>query len=104
MSESAFHQIIFPESEYSPIIIFIIICFFSILTLIICKSALTNVPSILTMTGQLSLMFSLTFILLIVGTISVNAEWLFMFIFTLVVLMTVYASISPSIFFYPPLS
>lgn len=98
------HQIIIPESEFSPLIVFIIICFFSILALIIFKSAKTNLPSVWTAGTQCAMMIASAIVLLAIGTVSVNAEWTVMIVFTLIVLMCIFGAIDPNIFFYPELS
>ena len=43
-------------------------------------------------------------ILLIIGTFSVNIKWICLVILTLFVLLTIYAIIDPTVFFYSELS
>lgn len=92
------------KSMYSPLIVFILICFFSLVGVIIYKSSTTKIPSICTIGVESGLMVVACSVLLVVGAFSVKMEWICLVILTLFILLTIYAIIDPNVFFYPALS
>jgi hypothetical protein len=92
------------ESKYSPLIVFILICFFSLTGTVIYKSLTTKIPSVCTFGVESGLMILGCSILLVVGAFSVKIEWFCLVILTLCVLLSIYAIIDPDVFFYPALS
>jgi hypothetical protein len=92
------------RSAYSPLSIYIIICFLCVMTIIIYRSSVYSIPSILTMTSFLFIMLVSCAILSILANISIAAEWACLIIVTFVLLLTTYAILVPTVFFYPKLS
>ena len=92
------------EGRYSPLIVFILICFFSLTGTIIYKSLTTKIPSVCTVGVESGLMILGCSVLLVVGAFSVKIEWFCLVILTLFVLLSIYAIIDPDVFFYPALS
>lgn len=91
-------------SMYSPLIIFVLICFFCLVGIIIYKSSTTKIPSLCTLGVEVGLMIVGCSILLVVGSLSVEIEWICLVGLTLLVLLSTYAIVDPDVFFYPALS
>jgi hypothetical protein len=84
---------------HTPMIIFIIMCFFCVISMIIYKSSFSNIPSMCTIGGQSFMMFSSSIILLFIGAISIYVEWCVMTLFVLFVTLCIFGITSPEIFF-----
>jgi len=91
-------------SIYSPASIYLIICFFCVLTIIIFRSSLYSIPSIVTMTALSMIMLTSCAALFVLANVSIAAEWACLIISTLFLLLTTYAILVPTVFFYPTLS
>jgi predicted small integral membrane protein len=89
------------QDWFSPLAIFIIICFFLVVGMIIYKNTTENLPSLSTMSSQCLLIIIACLILLFVGSISVTAEWISMFVFVLIISICMFGIIDPNILFYP---
>ena len=76
---------------YSPLIIFIIICFFSLISIILYKSSTSRIPSIFTISSLSLLMLFYCAILIVIGTINPYIEWFCLIILTALVLITTYS-------------
>lgn len=76
---------------YSPLIIFIIICFLSLISIILYKSATSRIPSIFTISSLSLLMLFYCAILIVIGTFNSYIEWFCLIILTALVLITTYS-------------
>lgn len=97
------------SSSYSnpstPLLIYIIICFFGVLmSVIFYKGEIAVFPSVFTMSTQFSFVLISCLILIVVGTISVRIEWLCMVICALLFFFNVLCIINPDILLYGKLS
>jgi hypothetical protein len=92
------------ESIYAPVTIYIIICFFCVLAIIIYRSSAYKIPSISTMTLMSLIMLTSCAALTVLANISIAAQWGCLFIATLGILFVTYAILIPTVFFYPKLS
>jgi CHASE2 domain-containing sensor protein len=88
------------NNMYSPLIVFIIICFFCLVGVIIYKSVTDRIPSVCTMGVQTVFMFVGCAILIVMGVISINIEWLCLLLLTLAVFLSIYVIIEPEVLLY----
>jgi len=79
----------------TPLIVFIIFGFFALISLIGLRTYYSTPPSVLTMACQSYMLVLSCFILMMVGLVSVYAEWSIMFGFTLIVLLFIAGSLEP---------
>lgn len=80
----------------TPLIIFIIFCFFALITLFITKTYYTGPPSVLTLFCTSYMSVISCFILILVGLLSVYIEWSFVFVFILGILFFMIGVIDPT--------
>lgn len=85
----------------TPLMLFIIFCFFTLVTLIAVKTYTDRPPSVLTMCTQSFCSIMSCFILMAIGLISIHTEWAVMIVFTMLILFVVTGLLSPEIFFFP---
>jgi glycerol uptake facilitator-like aquaporin len=80
------------DNIWSPLIIFIIICFFSLIAIILYKSTTSRIPSIFTIGSLSLLMIFYCAILIVIGTIiNPYAAWGCLIILTFLILVTTYS-------------
>lgn len=89
---------------YSPVSIYIIICFFCVVTIIVYRSSLYNIPSIVTLLTLLIIMLVSSASLIILGNITTAGDWGCLIIVTLAILLVTYSILIPTTLFYPKLS
>ena len=89
---------IYEDQTDTPLVLFIIYCFFILCLIISVKTYKEKPPSGLSM-GSYSLMsMSSAIIIILVGTISIYAEWAVMFTCVLVVMFFMITVLDPDIF------
>ena len=84
----------------TPLTIFIIICVFCLICMIIYRTMNGSVPSIFNVSSHLFIMLSACVVLLLIGGISINLEWYLMIICVLFITMMMMINTHPDIFFY----
>lgn len=92
------------QNMYSPVIVFTLISFFSLIGAIIYRSLIAHIPSVCTIGTELIFMIISLALLIVIGSINVTAEWICMIILSLCVLLSIYVIIVPEVFFFPKLS
>lgn len=85
----------------TPLVLFIIFCFFTLVTLIAVKTYTDKPPSVLTMVSQSTCSILSCFMLMTIGLISIHAEWAMMIVFSMFLLFFATGLLSPEIFFFP---
>lgn len=84
----------------TPLMIFIIYCFFVVILMTIVRTYRKGPPSVATLGSQCFMSMFCSFILVGVGLISVFAEWGLMILFMLGITFFMISVLEPSIFFY----
>lgn len=84
----------------TPLMIFIIFCFFAVILMTTVRTYQKGPPSIATLGSQCFMSMFCAFILVGVGLISVYAEWGMMMLFILAITFFMISVLKPGIFFY----
>ena len=86
-----------PDKVQTPIMIFIIICFFCIAAVIIYKSSTGNLPSVSTIGTQSMMTLTSCAILVMIGFISVSVVWFTMVIFVSMMIFITFHQLMPEV-------
>jgi hypothetical protein len=94
-------QEFYKDETDTPLILFIIYCFFILCLLISVKTYKEKPPSGTTISSYSLLSMSSCFIIFIFGMISVYTEWAVMFTCVLIIMFFAISVLDPGLFIYP---